>query len=358
MCVIIISPVGTNVSQDILQAAIERNPHGWGLTLAKHETGEMHVVYGAGIADAWKAMQKGRNYERVFHARVSTSGKVNHENQHPFLATDPEGNERYFFHNGVIRDIPELDEDYCDSWHMSKIVAAIPTSNKLLTKLEKNADKNNSRYVLACKTQTWYFGRGWLTRDGVAYSNASALGGTLTGGSKAAAKGGKFDDKEIEVTCPDYIAEFGYDATRKLYSSLIPAPKPAATTYSTYTHGGGYHQQDFTKPVPPLTGPVSNITVKTDGKIDVKTEAKNNTKPAKGLVIVGEPEDVRNKHVFADEVKNMIQDKIITKWVATNKPADHVLVFDNQYIERDAYLVAIEIDDMIKDEQRFVQHSI
>jgi len=257
MCVIIMVPKGANITQEIMETAIERNPHGWGMSV-RLEDGTFKVAKGWSEREAWRKWQKlGNEGERIFHARVATHGGVSLQNLHPFDASvGDEG--RLFYHNGTVNSIPQFVEDRSDSWHVATMLKSFPTSKRLIDELAALARKEQSRFVLCLPKQTWYLGTGWIEREGIKYSNGSALGGVQH--KRRAWAGGLL---HAEGTVSDTACEgFKYDPETKMYTP-DPNYKPPTVEWDEkaeaekaktqaeawrnrkdYSGGGGYYDPE------------------------------------------------------------------------------------------------------------------
>jgi hypothetical protein len=108
------------------------------------------------------------------------------------------------------------------------------------------ATKEVSRFVLCLPKETWHFGTGWITRDGVMYSNGSALGAVE---HKRRNWAGGLLHAEGTVSAV-LLDGFKYDPETKFYKP-DPSYKPptenwdekkevAASPAGTF-HGGGGH---------------------------------------------------------------------------------------------------------------------
>ena len=185
MCVIVVSPKGTGIEKANIETACQRNKDGWGIMAMYAKGTYVHPKHGGHYATekgfsverAWKVWKQHKNaLWRVFHARTGTSGLVNLSNCHPFDASSATG-KRALFHNGVIRGIPELNPDYCDSWHLAQYLRKFDTNKEFLQKLGDYAEYANSRFAFVdVETETvWRMGRGWVEKEGVFFSNAMAF---------------------------------------------------------------------------------------------------------------------------------------------------------------------------------------
>lgn len=222
-----------------------RNSDGYGMS-QRQEDGTFKVFKGWSIDEAWKKWNRlGDKEERIFHARVSTHGGVSLQNLHPFDASyHDEG--RLFYHNGTVNSIPQFVEDRSDSYHVATMLKSFPTTKRLIDEVARLAVKEVSRFVLCLPKETWHFGNGWITRDGVMYSNGSALGAVehkrrVYAGGLLHAEG---------TLAAQHLEGFKYDPETKFYKPDPDYKAPtqnwdekkeaAASTGGTF-HGGGGH---------------------------------------------------------------------------------------------------------------------
>lgn len=221
----------------IIDKGIKNNPDGWGCSYIE-DNGDIRTRHGFGFKGAKRAWIAGKGKQRVFHARVGTSGTKNIENTHPFDASTPQ-EPRVLFHNGTV-DIPRFRSDMCDSWHLAQYIKQFQTDDNLMAAIQGYAKKERSRFVLVSPSGLKWFGDGWLERDGVYYSNSSCLGVTRGHAHGNACgprhySGGLMDTDELEITSPDRIHGFGYDTERNLWSNKVKE--------TTSTHWQGLHEQ-------------------------------------------------------------------------------------------------------------------
>jgi glutamine amidotransferase len=113
MCIIASIKSNQQISKATLKRCWDNNPHGGGFMFTD---GKKVITY--------KEMQSFKKYYREFlqkreeysqsnfvcHFRISTHGKINTENCHPFLVNDKLG----FVHNGIIRNA-SISPDYSDT---------------------------------------------------------------------------------------------------------------------------------------------------------------------------------------------------------------------------------------------------
>jgi hypothetical protein len=116
MCVAILNTKGTTLKKEILKNCWLNNGDGAGMLysddrgnmLIHKEMKDFESFYEKYI-DVKRTHGKKRNV--VLHFRISTHGKVNLDNCHPFLVDDNLG----FVHNGMIYDVP-TSKDYSDTY--------------------------------------------------------------------------------------------------------------------------------------------------------------------------------------------------------------------------------------------------
>jgi predicted glutamine amidotransferase len=174
MCVIIAAPADKDIPMEQIEEAIRNNPQGWGM-LSVHGDGQKDKpVYGWSARAAKKAWAAGKGGYRIFHARVSTHGKADLANLHPFLTVAPNGERRWLFHNGTVR-LPFYKPDMSDTWHLAQNLRLSDTNDLLIKGLTKFMELEASRSIFVTAESIWRLGNGWVERDGVWYSNHTAF---------------------------------------------------------------------------------------------------------------------------------------------------------------------------------------
>lgn len=110
MCVIIDKPAGITMPDEMVMAAAEKNPDGWGVMWINPADGKMKSKKGlftsrylAG-SEFLKLYNQFKNIHAIFHLRVRTHGRISEENCHPFQICNEEehGTDLMFMHNGTI----------------------------------------------------------------------------------------------------------------------------------------------------------------------------------------------------------------------------------------------------------------
>lgn len=178
MCLIIASPGGAPVSEDVIIRGFADNPQGWGVMYAMDNN--IEAVQGLDFGEYLVACAEAINSKcpYVIHTRWATIGEINTENCHPFCVQ----RDLYMAHNGTVRDIPITDRDMSDSWHLAQLLQQIgytgenfndPRYIKCLELIIGTTNKvvlmnNEGRMVLANPIL-------WTLKDGLFYSNTESM---------------------------------------------------------------------------------------------------------------------------------------------------------------------------------------
>lgn len=126
MCIAIVKPQGTEISDEYLENCFDNNNDGAGIAYAKD--GKICVV--KGIFDKKQFIEEVRKAEKtaqgdmLIHCRIGTSGLKNKKNCHPHIVND----NLVMIHNGI------LDIDVPDNSKVSDTVIFIETYLKQLPK--------------------------------------------------------------------------------------------------------------------------------------------------------------------------------------------------------------------------------
>jgi glutamine amidotransferase len=193
MCIISAIPSNKQISKSTLKRCWENNPHGGGFM---YTDGKKVFVY--------KEMTSFKRYFREFiakreqypqssfvcHFRISTHGKINEENCHPFLVNDKLG----FVHNGIIRNAP-ISNDYSDTNMFNRtILQQLPSnflSNDAMVSLITDyigsgsklafLDKDNNISIINEKAGQWDENGVWFSNGGYKETKYYDAGGTRVG---------------------------------------------------------------------------------------------------------------------------------------------------------------------------------
>lgn len=120
MCIIVAIPTNKDISKATLKRCWDNNPHGGGFMYANNgNVVTFREMYS--FNRYWKELCKARLLFRksgfVCHFRISTHGKINEDNCHPFLVNKSLG----FAHNGIIYSAPK-SEDYSDTYMFNEVI--------------------------------------------------------------------------------------------------------------------------------------------------------------------------------------------------------------------------------------------
>lgn len=113
MCITIWKPKDITLFEETLKNCWDSNPDGAGFMYA--EDGKVHIVKGLMTYEAFmQAYTPHALQDVVLHFRISTHGKVDEANTHPFQVTESLG----LTHNGIISNVKcDLNKDMSDTWH-------------------------------------------------------------------------------------------------------------------------------------------------------------------------------------------------------------------------------------------------
>jgi hypothetical protein len=113
VCIAIYKPAGKIIPEVYLKTAFANNPHGAGFLVANGSL-TLHKGFFT-YKDFYKEYHQYRKEQCLVHFRISTGGKIDKENCHPFLVTEELG----FIHNG---NFTINKNDACKSgiWHFNE----------------------------------------------------------------------------------------------------------------------------------------------------------------------------------------------------------------------------------------------
>jgi len=113
MCIIAVIPAKKSITKEILSRCWNNNPHGGGFIYTDGSKLSIHKEmdnFDSFYSTFVKARKSHAQSSFIVHFRISTHGKINKENCHPFMVNDNLG----FAHNGVIHNAP-YSVDYSDT---------------------------------------------------------------------------------------------------------------------------------------------------------------------------------------------------------------------------------------------------
>jgi hypothetical protein len=121
MCIAILNTKGTTLKKELLHNCWKNNGDGAGLLFINDDKQLETFKEMKSFANFYKKYQEVKSlYGKrniVLHFRISTHGKVNETNCHPFLVDDTVG----FVHNGMIYDAP-TSPDFSDTYMFNESV--------------------------------------------------------------------------------------------------------------------------------------------------------------------------------------------------------------------------------------------
>lgn len=118
MCIAILNYHG-KVKKEYLKNSWDNNNHGAGILYS--ENGKLHTFKEMKKFEVfyseYVAIRKRIDTPIVLHFRISTHGKIDLSNCHPFIVSEKLG----FVHNGII-DIITENALYSDTWHFNELI--------------------------------------------------------------------------------------------------------------------------------------------------------------------------------------------------------------------------------------------
>jgi hypothetical protein len=114
MCLLIHKPKDLELPPQLLDSAVEFNPHGFGfMSFAANGKLVIRRRYRTSRDELHELYEEFRERECVIHLRYGTSGVIDVENTHPIRITD----DIYMAHNGTI-NMRRHTDDRSDTWHL------------------------------------------------------------------------------------------------------------------------------------------------------------------------------------------------------------------------------------------------
>ena len=131
MCIAIVKPQGTEISDEYLKNCFDNNRDGAGIAYAKD--GKLYIIKGIFDKNTFiKAVRKAEKLaegDMLIHCRISTSGKIDKSNCHPHIVN----NSVVMIHNGILDiDVPKK----------SKVSDTVIFIEKYLKKLKRDFVKD------------------------------------------------------------------------------------------------------------------------------------------------------------------------------------------------------------------------
>ena len=195
MCIIAVIPQGKQVSKETLKTCWENNVHGGGFCYTNGKSVETFKEL-ASFKRFYNEFTKKRseyvNSTFVVHFRISTHGKVNLDNCHPFSVNK----QLAFAHNGIIHNSTR-SENYSDTVMFNhEVLKKLPknfvfdtTMHKLIQAYIGNGSKlafltHDNRYVIINEEAGVWDNGVWFSNRGYERSKYLDYGGTTIGWDK------------------------------------------------------------------------------------------------------------------------------------------------------------------------------
>jgi glutamine amidotransferase len=194
MCIIAAIPQGKQISKEVLKRCWHNNPHGGGFMYTNGKQVQTFKEMSS-FKRYWKSFVNLRNEfpqsSFVCHFRISTHGKVNEDNCHPFLVNNKLG----FVHNGIIRNAP-LSSDYSDTYMFNEAILKQLPSNflgnqSILTLIEEYIGGGSKLSFLTYDNQLHFVNeKAGVWDEGIWFSN------------RGYQSGGYYDRGGVQVSTP------------------------------------------------------------------------------------------------------------------------------------------------------------
>lgn len=190
MCIAIFNPSDVILEKETLKNCWENNGDGAGLLWVEYGSLKTYkaMVNFDKFYNKYLEVRKSKHTKQsqvVIHFRISTHGKVNRTNCHPFIVNDKLG----FVHNGIISKV-ERNIDYSDTYMFNELflkqlpkdfytkqvyhdlIESYIGGSKLLF-----LDTNNDAYIINESMGVWDLGC-WFSNTTYKYSKYIDMGGT------------------------------------------------------------------------------------------------------------------------------------------------------------------------------------
>lgn len=192
MCIIALIPSGKQITKQTLKTCWENNTHGGGFCYTNGKSVETHKEMSSFkrfYNDFVYARQNFPQSTFIVHFRISTHGKINEDNCHPFKVN----NKIAFAHNGIIHNSTK-SEHYSDTVMFNEEVLKTlpsyflfnPTMHKLIQAYIGSGSKlaflthDNKHIIINEQAGVWDDGV-WFSNQGYQRSKYLDYGGTNVG---------------------------------------------------------------------------------------------------------------------------------------------------------------------------------
>lgn len=180
MCIAIVKPEGTVISDETLIECYTNNPDGAGIAYAR----DNHIVIVKGIFSTKELIKQVRKAEQVaegamlIHCRIGTSGPNNKVNCHPHIVND----QCVLIHNGILDiDVPKNSKVSDTILYIQEFLKELPKDfmhNKAMTKLIEDHIGSHNKFCLLDNKGNYTIinEKAGEWEDGIWYSNWSYIG--------------------------------------------------------------------------------------------------------------------------------------------------------------------------------------
>lgn len=177
MCIAIVKPQGTEISDEYLENCFDNNNDGAGLAYAKN--GKLYIV--KGIFNKKQFIQEVRKAEKVaqgtilIHCRIGTSGLNDKKNCHPHIVNE----NLVMIHNGILDiDVPDnskvSDTVIFIEKYLKKLSKDFVKSEPIMHLIEKAIGNKNKFAFLTNKGEAFICNaKAGTVENGIWYSNDS-----------------------------------------------------------------------------------------------------------------------------------------------------------------------------------------
>lgn len=194
MCIAILNKPKTPLTKKVLRTCWDNNYHGAGMMYV--DKGELKVFkelkdFNIFYAEYIKQREKHKSSYFVLHFRISTHGRINETNCHPFLVTPFQG----FVHNGIIYNAPKSDE-FSDTYMFNKVILQeMPDTwenNSVMCELIQHYIGSGSKLVILNADNSWKI----INEKAGVWDNGNWFSNSTYKESKYVNYGGRWYDKD------------------------------------------------------------------------------------------------------------------------------------------------------------------
>lgn len=133
MCIIILDLEGGQLEEKYLRNLYDRNHDGFGIISLKEGTPHEpeKIANPTSVDEVLELWNRYNDGPYIAHMRLRTHGIIDEDNCHPYEL----GGDNYFFHNGMMNFVKQIDDKKSDTWHFAEYFLK-PMGDALFEKLE------------------------------------------------------------------------------------------------------------------------------------------------------------------------------------------------------------------------------